>query len=99
MPHTMPAVLPLAETEGTGPEKLNACVLTEVGVVETRPLLPALNENALMGSASPVLSLPPPQYRLPFQYAGAPHMPEKTPVISCTICGSALVQAGTWSRQ
>ena len=84
----MPFVLTLAEMAGVGAEKANICALFEVGVVEIKPLLLALNEYALMESLAPV------QYRLPFQYAGDPQIPGLAPMISCTICGSVLVQAG-----
>ncbi len=67
IPQTMPLLVPFEETEGTGPEKLNECAATEVGEVEISPLPLALNEYALSGSAAPVVSLPPDQYRYPFQ--------------------------------
>src|SRR5450755_3307626 len=90
----MPLLLPLAETVGEGAEKLKALEVTEVGEVEISPLLLALNENAFRLSGPPP-SLPPPQYTLPFQYAGVPQTPAVAPGISCPILGSLPLHGGT----
>ena len=43
----MPLLFPLAEMTGAAVEKPNVWLLSDVGEVESRPLLLALNENAL----------------------------------------------------
>lgn len=58
-----------------GAEKLKDLALWDVGLVDNRPLPPALNENALRVSGAPVTSEAPPQYTLPFQYAAEPKTP------------------------
>jgi len=83
-PQRIPLAVPLAEMDGEGVEKLNALALSDVGEVEISPLLLALNEKAFKVSGPPP-SLPPPQYTLPFQYAGVPQTPAAAPGISSTI--------------
>ena len=59
----IPLPVPFEDMDGSGPEKLKFLALVEVGDVEILPELFALNEYAFSGSASPVLSLPPPKYK------------------------------------
>src|SRR5437899_6214334 len=79
--------------EGEGPRILKVFKLSDVGEVESSPLLLALNENAF--SESGFAALAPTQYTLPFQYAGVPRTPAVATGISCTMFESLPRQAGT----
>src|SRR5438445_657288 len=84
MAQTMPLVAPLADTDGVAPGKLNPPVLLcEVGPLTKEP---ALKENAFKLSPAPAKN------KLPFQYAGEPHIPPTALGSSWTICVSPVVQ-------
>jgi hypothetical protein len=56
--HRMPLLVPFEETEGDGAENENCFVVSDVGVVDSNPLLFALKENDFSVSGTPLLALP-----------------------------------------